>query len=312
MRERTTHSTTTVHWTTKSQWREHSRRPLGQPTRGKTAPNRLRRVDNFIVRYDASLLSRSDGDYANALAVDLGFGADAITTTEMAQRFRRVDPNLRLLGVEIDPLRVAAAQSSADDLTSFRLGGFNLPLQDDAGGVREHVRFVRAFNVLRQYEESAVQGAWARLALDMLPGALLVDGTSDPLGRVWVANLLRRVPADASPEVQIAPGLTQEALVFSTSFRTPFAPGIFPPVLPKNLIHHMVAGEAIHAFFQDWAQAARKTSPLSTWGQRQWFVAAAQELARGGWAVDTRLRWLRSGYLILRSLTPVPADETRA
>lgn len=278
------------------------RKPIGQPTRGKTAPNRLRRVDNFVARYDAPLLRREDGDFADALAVDLGFGAEAVTTVEMARRFHRINPNLRLLGVEIDPERVAAAQPFADERTRFCLGGFNLPLQRQSDGVRERVRFVRAFNVLRQYDEPAVHAAWSRLALQMLPGALLVDGTSDPLGRVWVANLLRRTEAGAPDDPLAAPGLKLEALVFSTSFRIRFDPVIFPPVLPKNLIHRMIPGEAIYAFFADWNQVARVTSPLSAWGQRQWFAAAAQELALRGWKVDTRLRWLRSGYLILRSL----------
>jgi len=276
---------------------------MGQPTRGKTAPNRLRRVDNFVARYDPELLRREDGDFANALVVDLGFGAEAVTTVEMARRFRRINPDLHLLGVEIDPERVAAALPFADERTHFRLGGFNLPLRTRDDGSREGVRFVRAFNVLRQYDESAVREAWGRLALDMLPGALLVDGTSDPLGRVWVANLLRRTADNTPPDPLAAPGLAFEALVFSTSFRTPWEPAIFQPVLPKNLIHHMVAGEAIYTFFDDWKQAARVTSPFSAWGQRQWFAAAAQELAARGWKMDTRLRWLRSGYLILRSLT---------
>lgn len=281
--------------------RATSRRPMGQPTRGKTAPNRLRRVDNFIARYDPGLLRRADGEFCNALVVDLGFGAEAVTTLEMAERFRQINPDLRVLGVEIDPERVAAARPYSSEGTSFRLGGFNLPLQTEGVEAPERVRLVRAFNVLRQYEENAVTEAWTRLALDMLPGALLIDGTSDPLGRVWVANLLRHM--ETADDDVVAPGMRLEALVFSTSFRTRFDPAIFQPVLPKNLIHRMTPGEAIYDFFAEWKQAARIASPTSAWGQRQWFVAAAQKLAARGWKVDTRLRWLRSGYLILRSLT---------
>jgi hypothetical protein len=62
------------------------KRPLGEPTRGKTARNRLRRVDNFLAMYDPSLLRRSDGDFAGAWVVDLGYGEEPWTTLESAAR----------------------------------------------------------------------------------------------------------------------------------------------------------------------------------------------------------------------------------
>src|SRR5512144_460124 len=138
--------------------RAASKKPEGQPTRGKTASNRLRRVDNFILLYEPSLLIRTDDAFAQALFVDLGYGFDARTTLESADRFRGVNPDLPILGVEIDKERVEAALPYADDKTFFRLGGFNLPLKTD-----EHVRLVRAFNVLRQYEEKDVAPAYERL-----------------------------------------------------------------------------------------------------------------------------------------------------
>ncbi|HSN76502.1 MAG TPA: hypothetical protein VL334_15605, partial [Anaerolineae bacterium] len=168
------------------------KRPLGQPTRGKTARNRLRRVDTFLALYDPGLLRRADGPFAGAFFVDLGYGAEPFTTLESAQRLRRIHPALPVLGVEIDPARVAAAQPYADDLTQFRLGGFNLPLRMRVDGTRETVRAIRAFNVLRQYEEDEVAGAWETMARGLLPGGLLIEGTSEPYGRVWVANVLRR------------------------------------------------------------------------------------------------------------------------
>src|SRR5574339_499529 len=94
-----------------------SKKPEGQPTRGKTASNRLRRVDNFILLYEPSLLTRTDGLFAKSLFVDLGYGFDPRTTLESAARFRRVNPRLKILGVEIDKERVNAAQLYADDKT---------------------------------------------------------------------------------------------------------------------------------------------------------------------------------------------------
>jgi len=96
-----------------------SRKPLGQPTRGKTASNRLRRVDNFILLREPALLTRTDGLFAGSLFVDLGYGFDARTTLESAARFRRVNPDLRVLGVEIDRDRVEVALPFATTGHSF-------------------------------------------------------------------------------------------------------------------------------------------------------------------------------------------------
>ena len=146
-----------------------SKKPEGQSTRGKTASNRLRRVDNFILLFEPSLLSRTDDLFADSLFVDLGYGFDARTTLESAVRFRRLNPTLKILGVEIDKERVEAALPFADDKTFFRLGGFNLPMMDG-----ERVRLIRTFNVLRQYDEKDVLPAYERLAQYVIPNGLML------------------------------------------------------------------------------------------------------------------------------------------
>src|SRR5258706_2905711 len=198
-----------------------SKKPEGQPTRGKTASNRLRRVDNFILLYESSLLTRTDSLFA-----DLGYGFDARTTLESAARFRHMNTDLKILGVEIDKERVEAALPFADDKTFFRLGGFNLPLK--AG---EHVRLIRAFNVLRQYEEKDFAPAYERLAQYVLPGGLMIEGTSNPFGSIWCANLVRKLDNGS---------WNMEALVFNTNFRLGFDVEEFQTILPKNLIHHVL------------------------------------------------------------------------
>jgi hypothetical protein len=279
------------------------RRPQGQPTRGKTARNRLRRVDTFLLGYDPALIRRQDGDFAGALFVDLGYGAEPFTTLESAARLRRVNPRLPVLGVEIDPERVAAAQPFADEQTHFRLGGFNLPLRVDPDGRPEQVRVIRAFNVLRQYQEAEVAEAYTLMARGVLPGGLLVEGTADPLGRIWVANVLRRTAASITSAGEPAShsGVWQaEALVLSTNFRTGFDPAAFQAVLPKNLIHRMAPGEPIYDFFQAWKQATLETAAFRGWGARQWFVASAGRLAASGYRIDLHGRWLRRGFLVWR------------
>jgi hypothetical protein len=271
------------------------KKPVGQITRGKTAANRLRRVDNFVLLYDPSLLTRSDGEFADSLFVDLGYGAEATTTLESAARFRRLNPGLPILGVEIDDERVRNALPFADERTFFRKGGFNLPLLQG-----EKVRLIRAFNVLRQYEESEFAPAYEQLAPYVLPGGLMIEGTSDPFGRVWVANLARRVAGRVENGylTESSDGWQREGLVFSTNFRWGFDPAQFQPVLPKNLIHHVVPGEEIFDFFEAWKRSAAETAHAKVWGLRHWFIAAGEALGAKGYRVNTQRKWLEKGWLI--------------
>jgi len=261
-----------------------SKKPEGQPTRGKTAFNRLRRVDNFILLYEPSLLTRTDGLFVDSLFVDLGYGFDARTTLESAARFRHVNPHLKILGVEIDKERVEAALPHADDKTFFRLGGFNLPLQEG-----EHVRLIRAFNVLRQYEEMDFKPAYERLAQYVVPGGLMIEGTSTPYGQIWSANLARKLESGK---------WEMEALVFSTNFRLGFEADEFQTILPKNLIHHVVDREPTHDFFEAWKKSAKETSSIKAYGARQWFIAAAERMVERGYAIAIQSKWLTRGYLI--------------
>lgn len=256
----------------------------GRPTRGKTASNRLRRVDNFTLLYEPSLLTRTDNLFADSLFVDLGYGFDPRTTLESAERFRKVNPNLKILGVEIDRERVEAALPFADEKTFFRLGGFNLPLQTG-----ETVRLIRAFNVLRQYEEQDFAPAYERLAEYVLPGGLMIEGTSTPFGQIWSANLARRAENAL---------WKMEALVFSTNFRLGLEAEEFQTILPKNYIHRVVEGEPIHDFFQAWKRSMAETSPAKTFGLKQWFIASAESLAKKGFDIDLHKKWLGRGWLI--------------
>src|ERR1700690_3741522 len=181
-------------------------RVLGQPTRGKTALNRLRQVDVYVALALSHCLTSGA-----PLVVDIGFGAYPWTTLEMRARWLTLNPALRVLGVEIDPARVAAALPFAQppEIT-FRSGGFNL--RDVLDG--ESVRLIRCYNVLRQYDESAVQPALNELAAALEFGGYLIEGTSTPSGGRVVFDVYCRAEN----------GLNHTALVFGTNFDAPSGP----------------------------------------------------------------------------------------
>jgi hypothetical protein len=244
-------------------------RPVGTITRGTTNPNRLRRCDRWIAGPQAWRLRRSP---APPVVVDLGYGASPITAVELHDRLRRVRPDVQVVGIEIDPARVAAGRLLERDGLTFRLGGFEVPLE---AGARPTV--VRAFNVLRQYGEHEVADAWALVQQRLAPDGLLVDGTCDEIGRraSWVA-------VDASGPVSLTVSLRMGGLE---------RPSDVAERLPKALIHRNVPGERVHAFLADLDLAWARSAPQSSWGARQRFLAMAREVRERWPLLDGPSRW---------------------
>ncbi|SCG65419.1 SAM-dependent methyltransferase [Micromonospora zamorensis] len=257
------------------------RRPLGVVTRGTTNPNRLRRVDNWIVATCADRLSAA----ADPLVVDLGYGATPVTAVELRARLAAgVRPDVRLVGLEIDPARVAAAAPAADPPgLTFARGGFEL------AGLRPVL--VRAFNVLRQYDESEVPDAWRTMTAALAPGGALVEGTCDELGRLasWLL-----IDAHGPRTLTLAAKLT-----------TLGSPAELAERLPKALIHRNVPGEPVHDLIRALDDAWQAAAPYATFGPRQRWLRAVSRLRETGWPIlDGPSRW-RQGELTLP--WPLPA-----
>ena len=256
-----------------------SLRPLGRPTRGKTAPNRLRKTDTFLLIAYLEWVRHLDGFY-----VDLGYGAYPHTTLETLRRLRRINASLRILGVEIDPERVLEARTVTEAGLEFRRGGFNLPLEPG-----ERVSVIRMFNVLRQYPEGEVVEALDILANQIVEGGLLLEGTCDPAGRLLTFNLFQKHGRQ----------LERIALVLAPSLSAAFLPRQFQAVLPKNFIHHAESGGPIDEFFAAW-HAAWQSARRQTLDRRRVFQQAALRLAdQAGYSLDRRPTLLRRGFLCL-------------
>jgi hypothetical protein len=249
-------------------------RALGLPTRGTTAPNRLRRVDRWLLQQlGPRLIETSD-----PLVVDLGFGSSPVTTVELAERLMAGLPTpVRVVGLEIDPVRVAeAAPAARPPLLTFARGGFEL------AGLRPTV--VRAMNVLRQYDERAVASAWRTMSAG---GAWVVEGTCDEIGRRACWFLLH--------------GGQPVSLTFSAHLPSLDRPSELAERLPKALIARNVVGEPVHALLHALDEAWARAAPVGVFGPRQRWQSMARELREAGrWAVlDGPRRW-RLGELTVR------------
>jgi SAM-dependent methyltransferase len=248
--------------------------PIGHATRGTTGTNRLRRIDRWIARHPVLRGA------ADPLVVDLGFGASAVTTLELAERVRRVRPDAEVVGLEIDPERVerarmqlARAPGELRAGVGFARGGFEVPLP---GGRRPAV--IRALNVLRQYDETAVADAWARMTGRLAPDGMLVEGTCDELGRVatWV---------------ELSPDATPRSLTLSLRLAGMESPAIAAERLPKALIHRNVPGERVHDFLAGLDAEWQRAAVVAPFGPVHRWRTALDALAARGWPLLGRARW---------------------
>ncbi|MEU5028923.1 class I SAM-dependent methyltransferase [Streptomyces milbemycinicus] len=260
-------------------------RPIGSATRGTTNPNRLRRMDRWIAAAHAPALRRAEAP----IAVDLGYGAAPWTAVELLGRLRTVRPDARVVGVEIDPDRVAAARPYRREGLDFAHGGFEVPLPDGA-----RPALIRAANVLRQYDEDEVADVWRRLCARLAPGGLLVEGTCDEIGRrhVWVA-LTAHGP---------------RTVTFAARLGSLDRPSDLAERLPKALIHRNVPGEPVHTFLRDFDRAWAAAAPYAALSARQRWIRSAEALRAAGWPlVDGPRRW-RQGELTVswEALAPRP------
>jgi hypothetical protein len=259
-------------------------RALGLPTRGTTNANRLRRVDRWLLATQVPRLR----DAARPLVVDLGYGASAVTTLELADRLAPEVTGLEVVGLEIDPERVAAVAADRDPpRVDFRLGGFEL------AGLQPVL--VRAFNVLRQYDEESAARAWDTMRAALGPGGLVVEGTCDEYGRrgAWVA-----LDSDGPLTLTLSARIADLA-----------RPSDLAERLPKALIHHNVPGQPVHEFLRAFDAAWAASAGMSAFGPRQRWLAAVEAMAEQGWPfVGSTRRW-RQGEVTVRwsAVAPVRA-----
>lgn len=249
---------------------------LGDITRGTTNPNRLRRMDRWILHQVCSTIRGCDGTAIEPIVVDLGYGASVITTLELYDRLtKHVRPDVEVVGIEIDPARVCEAQSFVKNNLSFIYGGFEIPLPNDKKPIA-----IRAANVLRQYDEAKVRGAWKQITSRLAPNGYLVEGTCDEVGRrsSWVS--LRS--GQAIPE----------SFSISVHVGSLEMPSDIAPRLPKALIHRNVPGEPIYDFLKAFDKAWNQHASLIPFGARQRWVSSIESLIELGYPVwDNKVRW---------------------
>ena len=246
-----------------------TKKPVGAITRGTTNPNRLRRVDRFIANLPQLKVS-------NPIVVDLGFGATPTTSIEMLHRLAQTNSKVTVVGIEIDRERVERGLPFQTKNLLFGLGGFEIPLPKPLS--ERQVDVIRAMNVLRQYGESEVIPSWELMQSRLTDNGLIVEGTSDELGRIasWVSVSKTKV----------------DSFTIALKLNEVERPSKVAERLPKILIHRNVEGEAIHTLLNDLDEAWFRNSGLSTFSPAQRWIATCRDLKNSGWPItNNQKRW---------------------
>ena len=252
------------------------KKPVGEITRGTTNPNRLRRVDRYITSLD---FLRS---LNQPLAVDLGYGRTPVTAVELLSRLKKVNSGVRVLGVEIDPERVKEAKHLEHALIGFTHGGFEIPIPTQFSD-RNNVDLIRALNVLRQYSESDVSRAWAMMQSRLSDTGLIIEGTSDEIGRVasWV-TLDKTGPLSFTISLRLQ-GLERPSKVAER--------------LPKILIHKNIPGNNIHRYLSELDMHWERAAGFGAFGSAQRFVQVTKAMLQAGWPIENKPKRWRLGEL---------------
>ena len=232
-------------------------KPVGVVTRGTTNPNRLRKLDRWLIHTYCRDIRSADVP----LVVDLGYGASPQTSVELVRRLRdSVAPDVRVLGLEIAPERVAAASEIDEPGLDFALGGFEVP-----SATLPVV--IRAANVLRQYPVESVPRHWEQLLARC--SRAVIDATCDELGRLcsWLA---------------LEPGVGPATFTISCQVGTLNAPSDVAARLPKAMINRNVPGDVVGDFLAQLDAIWRSHAALATFGARQRWIATVSGLAESG------------------------------
>ena len=210
------------------------------------------------------------------IVVDLGFGASPITAVELLTRLKKINSDVHVVGIEIERERVERGLAVANEHLHFVHGGFETPLPKNFAEQKATV--IRAFNVLRQYDESEVDAAWKLMQSRLTDDGVLVEGTCDEIGRLscWV-TLDREAPISLTISLRLL-GLDLPSKVAER--------------LPKVLIHRNIEGEKIHDFLNALDAAWKSHSALAVFGASQRWIAVCKDLRSAGWPlVGDQKRW---------------------
>jgi hypothetical protein len=229
-------------------------------------------------------------------AIDVGFGDDLITSVEFLDSLSQRSSEYFLSALECDEQRVRRASTQTQNPRLRVLRGTFSTCKD----LTPAPVIIRVINVLRGYTLLDAAQASRIMARGLAPGGTLVEGTTDVEGHLASAHLWRKSNDGAQ--------IVYDGLFVATNFARGFAPRMFRDVLPRDLRRHVLPGEPVAEWLEQWqtqADEVRQQHTNST--NKAVFQASAEKLADS--RSDTDIRWLKHGCLLWRPPRPSHRSE---
>ena len=170
--------------------------------------------------------------------VDVGFGEEAWTVLEMAAQLRKIEPNLRVIGLETDPRRISGADPDQNPLNCFEYVEPDAELSLRFQGAA----MLRAMNVLRSYPDPEVRPTLLNWARCLKEGGWLLEGSSSASGHILTSHVWRR----AGGQVR------HSGLLLYTDFSSGFAPWMFRDHFPRDLRRNLKPDQPLYQTLTQW------------------------------------------------------------
>ena len=203
--------------------------------RGRTRPGRLDAWNGVLVNIFGDVLRARPG----APVVDVGIGDQPHTAVELADALRAAGLENPVVAVDAVAARVDHARATVGPRADLRFAVADLR---DLGAASAAPVAIRAANVLRQSAPDAVPGLQQALAGQLVPGGLLLEGSTDLDGTIGCFH-------------HITAAGRRAGLVFTTTGVGGFAPVRFRDHLPRDLRGRVRATPALAALFDAWTAA---------------------------------------------------------
>ncbi|HEC69242.1 MAG TPA: methyltransferase domain-containing protein, partial [Candidatus Omnitrophica bacterium] len=251
-----------------------------------TFPHRLDKVYRYIERFSFAFFGL-DLSKGKKLIVDVGMGGrGAPTTFDMYRILSKLNPDLKITGIDYNPDNVKLAQEKAQKEgiknISFIKSGFNFHL-----GKNGKADVITCFNVLMDYERDERLAAIKELGRRLKNKGVLLEGRSDDIGK-YISFIIYQLENEV---------LIRKQIIFCVNLKSLTNPQLFRRILPAEFIGDEL-NWGISSFIEEWEYSNYRFMYLNN--PKQILKSVAEELRKKNYNVIPDSKLLKRGYVVLK------------
>ncbi|OQX86681.1 MAG: hypothetical protein B6D55_05505, partial [Candidatus Omnitrophica bacterium 4484_70.2] len=251
-----------------------------------TFPHRLDKVYRYLERFALAFFGL-DISKGKKIIIDVGIGGrGAPTTFDMYRILSKLNPDLKIIGIDYNPDNVKLAQEKAQKEgiknISFIKVGFNFRL-----GKNKKADIITCFNVLMDYKRDERLTAIKELGRRLKNKGVLLEGRSDDIGK-YISFIIYQLENKV---------LIRKQIIFCVNLKSLTNPQLFRRVLPAEFIGDEL-NWGINSFIEEWEYSTYRFMYLNN--PEQILKSVAEELRRKNYNVIPDSKLLKRGYVVLK------------